>query len=76
MCIRDRDMTSFVLCGTENWTSANAVAYYYNLDLKSGRVLTLYDLLGADYVDIANRSIVRQMESRLKSCLLYTSICL
>lgn len=65
-CQREH-MTSFVLYGTENWTSANAVTYYYNLDLESGRALTLYDLLGPDYVNIANRSIVRQMETRLES---------
>ena len=39
--------------------------YFYNLDLKNGKKLTLGDLLGQDYKEKANSSIRRQMEERM-----------
>ena len=43
---------------------ADTFRYYYNLDLARNRQLTLQDLLGDNYVEIANESIIRQMKER------------
>ena len=45
-------------------TMAELGRYYYNLDLSQNRQLTLQDLLGDNYVEIANESIIRQMKER------------
>ncbi|WP_286166999.1 RsiV family protein [Clostridium sp. D33t1_170424_F3] len=60
-----QDCLSLVLSADEDWSGAYGVQYYYNLDLKEGRKLTLRDLLGDDYVQIANAEIKRQMQARL-----------
>lgn len=57
---------SFVVKGTESWTSAYAETRYYNLDLDSCEFLTLGDLLGSDYMERANESIRTQIEERTK----------
>lgn len=61
---QSEDTVSFVVRGTENWVSAYAMTDYYNLDLKGLRYLTLEDVLGADYINIANKSIKEQMQQR------------
>lgn len=58
------DVLSFVVKGTENWTSAYAKTRYYNLDLECNEFLTLGDFLGQDYMEKANESIRRQIEER------------
>lgn len=58
------DVLSFVVKGTENWTSAYAKTRYYNLDLERNEFLTLGDFLGQDYMEKANESIRRQIEER------------
>lgn len=63
---QDNDMVSFVLTGTESWVSAYAINHYYNLDIRNNKVITLKDLLGDNYIEIANESIRKQMEERLK----------
>ncbi|SET72190.1 RsiV family protein [Lacrimispora sphenoides] len=57
---------SFVVRGTESWTSAYSQEKYYNIDLKSGKLLSLGDVLGEDYINKANESINRQMEEKSK----------
>lgn len=57
---------SFVVSGAENWTSAYAENYYYNLDLTNMKYLTLKDLLGEDYIAKANVSIKAQIAEREK----------
>lgn len=57
---------SFVVYASENWASAYTENSYYNLDLESGRELTLKDILGEDYQEAADRSIRSQMEERIK----------
>lgn len=56
---------SFLLLGTESWSSAYAQTHYYNLDLQTGNYLTLKDILGDDYITIANDSILAQMKERM-----------
>src|SRR5699024_8010214 len=55
---------SFVVSGTENWTTAYSASKYYNLSLETGSFVTLEDLLGSDYVETANESIRRQISER------------
>lgn len=61
---QDENHLSFVVTGDESWVSAYAVNYYYNLDRKHAKQLTLKDLLGEGYTDIANAQILAEMEKR------------
>ena len=40
--------------------------YFYNIDLKNEKTLTLEDILGEDYISIANESIREQMQKRME----------
>ena len=55
---------SLAIMGTENWNSANNQTRYYNFDLKTGKLVSLEDLLGAGYRETADRQIRSQMEER------------
>ena len=55
------------MTGTENWTSAYSESRYYNIDLKEGSLVTLEDVLGEDYREIADASIRGQMRKRTES---------
>ena len=55
---------SLMVSGSESWSSAYGETMYYNIDLKSGNLVTLKDLLGDDYADIVNTSIREQMKQR------------
>ncbi|MBP3459934.1 MAG: DUF3298 domain-containing protein [Lachnospiraceae bacterium] len=61
------DFLSFAVSGTENWTSAYSETRYYNIDLKSEKLVTLEDMLGEDYITIVNTDIQRQIQSREES---------
>lgn len=61
------DYLSFLVTGTENWTSAYSESRYYNIDLKEGSLVTLEDVLGEDYREIADASIRGQMRKRTES---------
>lgn len=58
------DYLSFVVRGSENWTNAYSESKYYNLDLSTGEIVTLKDMLGSDYVELADRSIREQIAER------------
>ena len=49
---------SFVISMYENWLSSSARYIYYNLDAHTGETITLKDLLGEDYINIANLSLI------------------
>ena len=55
---------SVAVIGSENWTSAYSETRYYNFDLEKGRQVTLEDLLGENYAEIANESILSQIPER------------
>ncbi len=55
------DRVSFVLRAAESDITAGKEIVYYNLDLTTGQVLTLEDVLGEDWVNICNSSIQEQM---------------
>ena len=57
--------------GTESWTTAYSETRYYNLDLENGKLFTLADVLGADYKQIADEEIRRQMRERADSGSVY-----
>lgn len=58
---------SFVVTSTEDWSNAYTETYYYNLDLQTNKQLTLQDLLGDNYIQIANDSIFQQMKARMEA---------
>lgn len=64
---QDDTKVSFVLTGYESWVNFSQTQVYYNLDLKSNREITLEDMLGKDYIKIANEQIVAQIEERIKT---------
>ena len=56
---------SLVLTTTESWAAVYAQRYYYNLDVQTGKTLTLEDLLGSDWKQICNERIVAEIERRI-----------
>jgi hypothetical protein len=58
---------SFVITANENWCAAYGIQTYYNLDLKDNKNITLADLLGEDYIVLANESIKTQMKERMEA---------
>lgn len=58
------DYLSFLVRGTESWTSAYRESRYYNLDLNTGKPVTLKDMLGDDYAELVNQSIREQIAER------------
>lgn len=61
---QNKDYLSFVVKGSENWTNAYSESRYYNLDLNTGKAVTLKDMLGGDYIELANKSIKEQIAER------------
>lgn len=48
--LQTEDVLSLEIAANENWKlPAWGIQYFYNLDLKNGKKLTLGDLLGQDY---------------------------
>lgn len=58
---------SLVLHVDECWVYAYQENYYYNLDLENRRDITLEDILGADYINICNDSIIAQIEEQISA---------
>ena len=52
---------SFVINKTEVRASSNTEQVFYNIDLKTGKEITLPELLGKDYRKIADASITKQI---------------
>ena len=48
---------SFLLTETETRADAYTEVYAYNIDLEAGRELTLRDVLGSDYLELANEAV-------------------
>ncbi len=58
------NLLSLILTANESWYGAYDLTYYYNLNLEENKNLTLMDVLGSDYSNIANESIINQMKAR------------
>ncbi len=61
---QSNDYLSFVVRGMESWTDAYSNSKYYNLNLNTGKIVTLKDMLGDDYVERINKSIQAQIAER------------
>lgn len=59
------DTLSLELITEKCWVAAAQEHHFYNLDLKKDQELTLEYILGPNYVEICNASIVAQIEERL-----------
>lgn len=57
-------VVSFVLIKSETQASYYEEQYYYNIDLETGKELTLRDLLGPNYKEIVRQRIRQQIEER------------
>lgn len=55
---------SFIVRGTENWSTAYSESRYYNIDVNTGKMASLADFLGEDYIAAVNESIRRQIGER------------
>lgn len=64
---QDENRVSFVLFGAESWVSAYKFEDYYNISLEENKELTLRDILGEDYIQIANNSIREEMALRMEA---------
>lgn len=58
---------SLELITSKGWVNASEERYYYNLDLKKNRLLSLKDVLGEGYVERCNKEVKRQIEERMES---------
>lgn len=59
----DENHVSFIITKFETSASAYQDTYYYNIDLISGREITLKDLLGPNYKEIVFQQIKGQIEN-------------
>ena len=56
---------SFLLTVTETRAAAYTHVYAYNIDLEAGREITLRDVLGPDYMALANAAVEEGIAARL-----------
>lgn len=54
---------SFVITKSETFASAYFIQYFYNIDMETGRYMTLKDLLGNDYKKIVSQNIENTISS-------------
>lgn len=62
---QEGNILSLELLTAKGWVAYQEERHYYNLDLATGRYLTLQELLGDDYIARCNESIDRQIKERL-----------
>lgn len=58
------DFVSFVITKLENHTSVGTEKYFYNINLKTGEIITLQDLYGPQYKELINPQITQQIKER------------
>lgn len=64
-CSNER-YVSFVIWKSESLASIYMEQYFYNIDLDTGKELTLRDLLGPNYISIANQAVLDGIEKCLE----------
>ena len=64
-CSNER-YVSFVIWKSESLASIYMEQYFYNIDLDTGKELTLRDLLGPNYISIANQTVLDGIEKCLE----------
>ena len=57
---------SFILTKTETIASAYTEIYCYNIDLETGKELTLQDVLGPGYREIANAAVRTEIDRQIR----------
>ncbi len=55
---------SFIIRGTDNWANVYQDTKYYNLNVSTGKTVTLEDLLGSGFRELVNESIREQISER------------
>ena len=55
---------SFIVRGRESWTTAYSESRYYNIDVNTGKRVTLADFFGKDYVEAVNTDIREQIAQK------------
>lgn len=60
-----KKVLSFVIYKTETAASAYTEQLFYNLDLSTGKKLSLQDVLGSDYKNIADKTIKETIDKRV-----------
>ena len=60
------NILSLELVTAKTWVNYEEARQYYNLDLENESMLTLEQLLGEDYIEIATESIISQIEERIQ----------
>lgn len=58
------ERVSFVITSTESFSSSYTRQFFYNLDLRTGKEITLPELLGQNYKSVINESITKQIIKR------------
>ena len=61
------DILSLQVTTAKSWVSAEEEYHFYNIDLKQDTELTLEDVLGKNYAEICNTSILKQINERIAS---------
>ena len=59
------DILSLQVTTAKSWVSAEEEYHFYNIDLKNDTALTLENVLGENYAEICNTSIVTQISKRI-----------
>lgn len=57
---------SFLIWKTESLASIYEEQFYYNIDMQTGKELTLSDVLGPNYIEIANNAVENGIQKRLE----------
>ena len=63
---QDDNIISFVITKSESMASAYQEQYFYNIDLENGKELNLKDVLGANYKEIVDEEVKKQIVQREK----------
>ena len=61
------NILSLQVTTAKSWVSAEEEYHFYNIDLKQDTELTLEDVLGKNYAEICNTSILKQINERMTS---------
>ena len=61
---QDDNFISFVITKSESQASAYQEQYFYNIDIQNGKELNLKDVLGADYKQIVDESVEKQIDRK------------
>ena len=64
---QDDNFISFVITKSESQASAYQEQYFYNIDIQNGKELNLKDVLGAEFKQIVDENVEKQIKERLEN---------